>query len=170
MQSNQIPANVKSVSIKQLAANGGVVQNEETSSAIENQSEEDQGVDPSWNNDISNDSLRNVWMAYAHRIEIDNPYLFSILANHIPSVVEGTVVQLGLKNQMQEAEVLKVKSQLFTFLKTQLKNAKLTLDVVWVKEDETVNKAFTASDKLKLMMEQNPSLSDLKRLFDLDLD
>jgi DNA polymerase-3 subunit gamma/tau len=80
------------------------------------------------------------------------------------------VVRLGLKNPMQEAEILKDKSNLFTFLKTQLKNAALTLDVYWLKEDETVSKAFTATDKFKLMMDQNPSLAELKRLFDLDLD
>jgi len=119
---------------------------------------------------VTNDALKKAWMAYANRIEVENPYLFSIISNHIPTVVEGTIVQLGLKNQMQETEVLKEKSQLFTFLKSQLQNAKLTLNVVWVKDDETMVKAFTATDKLKLMMDQNPSLAELKRLFDLDID
>lgn len=154
-----------------MVDNGIVAAGNETNTQTDEKAPDiELGVDPSWNAEVTNDALKKAWMAYANRIEVDNPYLFSIISNHIPTVVEGTIVQLGLKNQMQETEVLKEKSQLFTFLKTQLQNAKLSLNVVWVKEDETVVKAFTATDKLKLMMDQNPSLAELKRLFDLDID
>lgn len=96
--------------------------------------------------------------------------MYSILINHIPTILEETVVLLKLKNQMQESEIQKVKSGLFTHLKKTLLNSKLSLEIEFVKSHEIPKKAFTSADKLKLMVEKNPLLSELKDKFDLDLD
>jgi hypothetical protein len=127
-------------------------------------------IDPKWNDSVDNEQLKTAWLQFAKNIEKENPRLHSILNNHIPTIMEETVVLLKLKNQMQEAEIQKEKSLIFKYLKRQLKNANLSLEIEFVKIEEATNKAFTATDKYKLMMEKNPSLIDLKNVFDLDLD
>ncbi|MBN2167015.1 MAG: hypothetical protein JW717_12110 [Marinilabiliaceae bacterium] len=91
------------------------------------------------------------------------------MKNHIPVIMDETVVLLKLKNRMQADEIQKEKNSIFIYLKTQLKNANLSLEIEFLKEEEGTTKAFTSSDKFKLMMEKNPSLLELKNRFDLDL-
>ena len=90
--------------------------------------------------------------------------------NHIPVIMDESVVLLKLKNQMQESEIQKDKISIFNFLKRELKNAGLSLEIEMIKVEETGQKAYTSTDKFRLMMEKNPSLKDLKDKFDLDLN
>ncbi len=132
--------------------------------------EENTGVDPQWNNPVTQEALRAAWLGYATKIENENFRLFSILNNHIPLIQKEHVVYLELIHNMQETEILKEKTALFKFLKTSLKNAHISLEIAFKKEENTQQKAFTASDKYKVMMEKNPALADLSRNFDLDLE
>jgi hypothetical protein len=131
--------------------------------------EEDTSINQSWNEPVSDEALHRCWLAYANRIESDNPRFYSILTNHLPRL-NNTVLQLELKNSIQETEVMAQKHALFTYLKTELRNARLSLEVIIAKNDEPATKAYTAADKFKLMLENNPSLVKLSKHFDLDLD
>lgn len=160
---------MKTASIKELMlGNNNLPKSDE---ALNNTSDdEDAGVDPQWNTPVSEESLKSAWLGYAARIETSNSRLFSILNNHIPSLQKGNVVYLELINTMQETEMMREKTALFKYLKTTLKNARLSLEIAFKKEENIQVKAFTASDKFKVMMDKNPALADLSRLFDLDLE
>ncbi len=132
--------------------------------------DEDAGVDPQWNTPVTQEALHAAWLGYAARIETSNSRLYSILNNHIPTLQKGNVVYLELIHNMQETEVQREKPALFKHLKISLKNAHLALEIAFKKDDNIQVKAFTASDKYKVMMEKNPALVDLSRLFDLDLE
>jgi hypothetical protein len=157
---------IRSISIKAMSA-GGVSKPEQNSKTHE--IEEEIGIDQSWNEPVTDDALRKCWLAFANRIEAENPRFYSILTNHLPRL-NNTVLQLELKNSIQETEVMAQKYALFTYLKTELRNARLTLEVCIAKNDEPASKAYTAADKFKLMLESNPSLLKLSKHFDLDLD
>lgn len=123
------------------------------------------------NQPVTQHALLQSWKAYAASIEQNNPRLFSILNNHLPVLENGITVKLELRNPIQEEEVLKEKNALFTYLKNQLKNTNLELRTVIIAgETDTSNEVFTASDKLRVMMEKNPVLAKLKQQFNLDLD
>lgn len=125
----------------------------------------------SLNQPVTHQALLQSWKAYATSIEKSNPRLFSILNNHLPTLENGITVKLELRNPIQEGEVLKEKNALFTFLKNQLKNTTLELETfINTQETDTSSEVFTASDKLKVMMEKNPVLAKLKQQFNLDLD
>ena len=160
---------VKTASIKALASTHGMNPVGENASSVA-VIDEDAGVDPQWNTPVTQEALQAAWLGYAARIETTNSRLFSILNNHIPSIQKEKVVYLELIHNMQEAEVQREKPALFKHLKISLKNAQLALEIAFKKDDNIQVKAFTASDKYKVMMEKNPALVDLSRLFDLDLE
>jgi hypothetical protein len=160
-------APIKSISIKALAnQSGGNALSKQHQS---NGQSEEEGIDPTWNNAFSQEQLNKAWLSYATSRQAKNPYLHTILSNQLPKAI-GHELVLGLKNPMQEAEVVKEKASMFTYLKKQVKNASLTLTIQIVDETETKSKAYTSTDKFKAMMEQNPALAELKRLLDLDLE
>lgn len=124
-----------------------------------------------FNHQINLPALQSAWKEYSSTIENENPRLFSILNNQIPTLENGVTVKLELRSQMQESELLKEKNALFTFLKNKLKNNHLELQTTILKEEtEAQMDVFTASDKLRVMMEKNPALAKLKQHFNLDLD
>jgi hypothetical protein len=124
-----------------------------------------------FNQQVTEQGVKEAWKAYAVSIEKENPRLFSILNNQIPTLENGVVLKLELRSQMQAAEVLKEKNALFLFLKERLKNSNLELSTSIVQEAiGDRQEVFTASDKLRVMMEKNPALAQLKQHFNLDLD
>ncbi len=128
-------------------------------------------ADLSLNEPVTEEAIKHAWHEYSIEVEPTNPRLFSILSNHIPVLKNDTTLLLELKNSMQESEIVKDKSRMFTFLKKRLKNINLTLEVVIVKDHSSqVNKAYTVTDKLKLMIDKNPSLNQFREAFDLDID
>jgi DNA polymerase-3 subunit gamma/tau len=161
------PPPLKSVSINALAnqsASTGAAPNSEKSNLPA-----DQGIDANWKSPFTDEQLKKAWVDYASSIQSQNPYLHTILINNLPKA-EGNDLVLGLANGMQEAELAKEKAAIFTFLKKKLQNAQLTLTVQMIEETNIVAKAYTTTDKFKAMMEHNPSLAELKRLFDLDIE
>ena len=116
-------------------------------------------------------ALRSAWKSYATSIEKENGRLFSILTNQQPDLVDAKTVLFKLKNQLQEEEVIASRNSLMLFLKSELKNSSLELKTEI--DNDPANqpqKAFTAADKLQLMMQKNPALALLKQQFNLDLD
>ena len=126
-------------------------------------------VDPSWNNPVTQESIKEAWLLYARRIQKTNPRLASILNNHIPELKSGTVLSVKLKNVTQENELKEQKTMMFPYLKRELQNAALELETFVIIEGHKGNKAFTAAEKAKLMAEKNPALLLLTRKFDLDV-
>ncbi len=127
-------------------------------------------VDPTWNEPVNQEDIKKSWLDYKNRIQGENPRLGSIMTNHMPELQNGTTLHLKLRNVTQEKEINEEKSKLFGFLKSQLKNAKLTLQTEIITGESGVKKAFTAAERAKLMAEKNPSLLLLTKKFDLDVE
>ncbi|PWE00222.1 hypothetical protein DDZ16_06360 [Marinilabilia rubra] len=93
-----------------------------------------------------------------------------MLTAHAPRLKGSHVVIFPLRNETQEVELMKEKSSLFNRLKKELKNAKLQLEVEYIREERSQQKAFTSADKYKVLAEKNPSLNKLKDALNLDLE
>ncbi len=127
-------------------------------------------VDPTWNEPVSQEKLKECWLEYRNRIQGTNARLSSIMSNHLPELKNETVIYVGLKNVTQEKELNEEKGKLYGFLRSELKNAKLMLETEIILGEGTVKKAFTAAERAKLMAEKNPSLLLLTKKFDLDVE
>jgi DNA polymerase-3 subunit gamma/tau len=131
---------------------------------------ESEEVDPSWNNEFTPEELQKVWYDYARSIKSENPRLFSMLTARSPRLKGKQVVVFPLQNETQEVELLKEKTPLFNYLRRELKNAGLRLEIEYVRNGTGQQKAFTAADKYKLLAEKNPVLNKLKDTLNLDLE
>ncbi|WP_258176705.1 hypothetical protein [Marinilabilia salmonicolor] len=114
--------------------------------------------------------MQRVWNGYARSVEKSNPRLFSMLTAHSPRLKGDKVVVFPLKNETQEVELLKEKKGLFDFLKKELRNAKLSLETEYIREESGPQKAYTAADKYKVLAEKNPSLDKLRNMLNLDIE
>lgn len=162
---------LKSVSIKAFTKPGSSPSQEEAEkNSVAEDSNGNNGIDPSWENAFSPEELQRVWNDYARTVEDSNPRLFSMLTAHTPRLKGSNVVVFPLRNETQEVELMKEKSSLFNKLKKELKNAKLQLEVEYIREDRTQQKAFTAADKYKVLADKNPVLNKLKDALNLDLE
>jgi DNA polymerase-3 subunit gamma/tau len=131
---------------------------------------DDNGIDPSWENQFTPEQLQKVWNEYARSVEKTNPRLFSMLTARSPRLKGTSVIVFPLQNETQEVELLKEKSALFNWLKRQLENAKLQLEVEYIRENKNQQKAFTSADKYRTLVEKNPLLEKLKDALNLDLE
>lgn len=94
----------------------------------------------------------------------------SILNNHLPELHSAVVVRVKLKNKTQDNELQEQKPNIFPFLRNELKNANLELETLLVMDGQKPTKAFTATEKAKMMARKNPALLLLTKKFDLDIE
>lgn len=123
------------------------------------------------NEPVTQQKLSAAWTIYANKIKSGNMRLFSILTSHAPQLQQENKIFVELASSMQEDELLKEKPVMMTLLKNELQNTHLELRTSIRKEDaQTPGKAFTAADKLEVMIQKNGALALLKQHFNLDLD
>ncbi len=80
------------------------------------------------------------------------------------------MVVFPLKNETQEVELLKEKGNLFGFLKKELRNARLQLEIEYIREENGPPRAYTSADKYKVLAEKNPALDKLRNMLNLDIE
>ncbi len=127
-------------------------------------------IDPSWNNSFTPDQLQEVWNEYARSVEKSNSRLYSMLTAKSPRLKGQNVVVFPLQNETQEVELIKEKGSLFDHLKRKLKHASLILEIEYIREEKGPQKAYTVTDKYKVLAEKNPFLDKLKDALNLDLE
>lgn len=108
------------------------------------------------------------WMKYAQRME-DKGYriIASLLTINDPTL-EGTMVIHELPNESSKIDFEKEKPELLGYLRGKLHNHDIQIHVK-VNEALVVKKAFTNQDKYNRLLEINPNLELLKKMFDLDI-
>ncbi|WP_262327732.1 hypothetical protein [Carboxylicivirga litoralis] len=86
-------------------------------------------------------------------------------------MVEENKLLIKLRNKTQEHELGKERSTITSFLRRNLKNARIQLSFeISQDEDNGPKKAFTVADKYKVMSEKNPALALFRKEFNLDLE
>jgi DNA polymerase-3 subunit gamma/tau len=87
----------------------------------------------------------------------------------MPEVKEDYTIGLTIDNVVQEKELSDRKLDILTFLRNNLNNYKLQLQLTLNKNPENT-KPFTPQEKFKKMAEKNPAIKKLKDKFDLEID
>ncbi|MCB0764278.1 MAG: DNA polymerase III subunit gamma/tau, partial [Flavobacteriales bacterium] len=112
--------------------------------------------------------LRKVWADYAARCkEQGRTSLHATLAAREPKVLGIGRVGFAIVNEVQENYLRSEKPELLGFLRRQLGDPGLELEVE--KEEVKVRPRYTPLDKFRLMAEKNPALLKLREELDLDL-
>ncbi|MEN1784287.1 MAG: DNA polymerase III subunit gamma/tau [Bacteroidota bacterium] len=112
--------------------------------------------------------LRKHWNLYIEILEKKGQkILASNLHADIPRLGETFVIAITLPNNTMKKEVERAQGPLLKYLKEQLQNHSITLQVN-VDEEAAKKFAFTPEEKYQKLIEKNPALEVLRKTFDLD--
>lgn len=123
------------------------------------------------NESFTEEELKEVWLQFANTIQNEKPRMFQLLKTHLPELQPENKIILNVASEGQKLDLYeRLESDLMTFLKKNLKNHTLELNVSVLKENKKPNVVYTATDKFKYLAEQNELLNKLKQQFNLDLE
>jgi DNA polymerase-3 subunit gamma/tau len=102
--------------------------------------------------------------------EAGNRQLFTTITTAKIEVSDTNVVTLNIHNEAQKEILTTIKQDFLDFVRKELSNNTIGLDIKIEMEVSAAAKAYKPSDKFKLLAEKNPSLLELKKRLDLELD
>lgn len=108
------------------------------------------------------------WLKYAQRMEDKGYRIVASLLTINDPVLDGTTIIHELPNESSKIDFEKERPELLGYLRGKLHNHDIQI-VVKVNETLVVKKAFTNQDKYNRLVEINPNLEMLKKMFDLDV-
>lgn len=120
---------------------------------------------------FSDDELKTAWLRYADNNKEHLPRMYQVFQNHIPKKTEGNKLTLSLDSEGQRKDFMeRIHSDAMKFLKEQLNNYSIELNIDILEQIESKNLIYTATDKFKYLSEINPELEELKKKFNLDFE
>ena len=120
-------------------------------------------------NIFTQDELEVIWNKYAEQISEDKSFL-SILSKRKPILKDNYIIELLIDNKAQLNELNTKKVELLDFLRKDLNNNQIQLEIEISKAEVTEAKPYTVADKLQKMQEKNPNLDNFRKQFDLEIE
>jgi DNA polymerase-3 subunit gamma/tau len=108
------------------------------------------------------------WLKYAQRLEDKGYRIVASLLTINDPILEGTTIIHELPNESSKIDFEKELSDILGYLRGKLHNHEITIQVN-VNETLVLKKAYTNQDKYNRLVEINPNLEILKKMFDLDV-
>lgn len=113
--------------------------------------------------------MQELWASYVDRIGSEGKkILSSALGSDIPKLKDAGTIAIALPNDTMKKEVERDQYPLMQFLKKQLNNYHIELEVS-VNEQTEKQYAFTPMEKYIKMCESNPVLELLRKELDLEV-
>lgn len=120
------------------------------------------------NNPFTADQLNDAWVGLRVHFQGEER-LLAMLANYQPTLVNEELCRITVANPWQKQEFAKFGKKVMDLIRDALQNDLLKLQVD-VSEFDRSTKAYTAAEKYKLLVKQNPHLADLKTRMNLQLE
>ena len=114
------------------------------------------------------DQLRDAWVGLADSHK-EETRLKQLIEEYMPRMVNDLTAEISMPNPWQLKEMQKALPTLLRQLRATLHNDHLDIQLVQAEFNQE-QLAFTAEEKYKLMVEQNPALAQLKEKMDLVID
>ena len=119
--------------------------------------------------EFDNDQLDKSWIKFQKKINKEGrKNLASILSINKPEIIKGNLISYTLTNNTNKLELEKNKVELLNFLKKDLKNDKILLEIRVNKLKEK-SFVYTPSEKYDKLKKLNPNIEILRKEFKLNL-
>ena len=119
--------------------------------------------------EFDNDQLDKSWIKFQKKINKEGrKNLASILSINKPEIIKGNLISYTLTNNTNKLELEKNKVDLLNFLKKDLKNDKILLEIRVNKLKEK-SFVYTPSEKYDKLKKLNPNIEMLRKEFKLNL-
>jgi len=112
--------------------------------------------------------LHEAWKRYAETLR-EKLHLKNTMLNNLPALRENYHIEALVYNPQQEQALKEEIISLVEFLRKELKNTSIVIDV-FITEENTKKLAYTDKEKFELMASKNESLDSLVKEFKLRLD
>lgn len=118
--------------------------------------------------EFTEEDVQKAWTAYSNKIEKrGNKILASVYNSDIPKL-NGKKICIELPNETMKISVLQDQSSLMKFLKEELDNTEISLEIK-VNHVQEKKYAFTPREKYQKLAETNPAIETLRKTFELDI-
>ena len=117
---------------------------------------------------FSQSDLHEAWKRYAETLR-EKLHLKNTMLNNLPALKENYRIEAQVYNPQQEQALKEEIISLVEFLRKELKNTSIVIDV-FITEENTKKLAYTDKEKFELMASKNEILGSLVKEFNLRLD
>ncbi len=107
------------------------------------------------------------WTEYLDSRLSERPSLKACLSR-TPQLMDGFKLKLEIDSDMINNEVSKIKPDLVSWLRKELRNTAVELFTEIVETDSTTNRPYSETERFADMLKKNPHLAVLKQKFNLD--
>lgn len=116
--------------------------------------------------------FQTLWKSQTGTLKSEDPRMYNVLNSQQPVLKENYIIEVSFLNNTQVDEFrLNIKPTLLKKIRDSLGEYRIEFHEVVKGEDYQPNtKHYTDSDKLKHMIEKNPSLQKLRQEFNLDFE
>jgi len=119
---------------------------------------------------FTDQTLYTAWHKYLIQLKSQKrSSLHSTLGSREVTIKEGNVLRLVLDNEIQKVEIIENRSEMLNFLRAELNNYGIQLDLEVSKEEGEKKRVYTNRDRFEHMSEKNPALLRLQERLDLDV-
>lgn len=117
---------------------------------------------------LNKEDLEEVWKKAVDIVPADQRDLRSTLMSAVPKIGSDFVLEMEVKNQIQKDKVDIYRQELVPFIRKELNNKFITLEVK-VNFEKTVDaKPVSPNEKFMHLASKNPALNDLQQKFGLE--
>jgi DNA polymerase-3 subunit gamma/tau len=130
-------------------------------------------IDKTWKEEVTEAGIKAAWDLFVDKQRINKRVSLVSTLNLCELELKGNVVCFRVINALQEVQLDGERTELLKHLRTSVRNASLELSIEVVSnEDSEDDSSMYLSDKERYlkMVEKNPSLDELRKRLDLDLD
>ena len=124
---------------------------------------------PQENLPVSEDGVRICWKKYAMILPKEQAAMAGRLMNIRPALKPDLIVEVSIDNRMVASELSGMKAHIEAYLRQQLQNDKLSLNIVISETLTAHNRIYSRVEQFQILEKRNPVIHKLKEALDLDL-
>ena len=117
---------------------------------------------------VSEDGVRICWKQFASALPKEESAMAGRLLNIRPVLNDSLAITVSIDNRMVASDIAGMRSRIEEFLRRQLQNSKLSLNIV-VEETQPTHRIYSRVEQFQILEQRNPVLHKLKEALDLDL-
>ncbi len=120
---------------------------------------------------FSVDQIKMAWRKFAFETKSKGMETFyNAMVKRDPKVIDDTILVMSVDNQIQIDYITPHLQDLNGFLRAELKNYDVSVELKLGENQDTEVKYLTGKDKFAAMARKNPNLHSLKTIFNLDIE
>jgi DNA polymerase-3 subunit gamma/tau len=130
-------------------------------------------IDQAWREKVTEEGLKMAWDLFVEKQRVNKRVSLVSTLKMCAYELKGNVVCFRVVNALQEAQLDGERTDLLNHLRKEVKNAALELSIEIAASNEGEEDGvtyFSEKERYQKMVDKNPTLEELRKRLDLDLD